>query len=128
MKADQLKNVNIGDELIVTHRGRNKGKIGIVRHLSTDTGFVWLEPKNCSFELSNKELKKYEIDKVKWYMFKYTQVNFIEKEIEPNRIIGWIVAESKQEAIDALEKMLEQMKLCDDDVDIVNMHIRKIDL
>lgn len=45
-----------------------------------------------------------------------------------NRIIGWIVAYSKQEAIDALEKMLENMKLCDNDVDVVNMCIRKEDL
>lgn len=45
-----------------------------------------------------------------------------------NRVIGWIVAESKQEAIDALEKMLENMKLCDDDVDMVNMHILKEEL
>lgn len=45
--------------------------------------------------------------------------------METNRVIGWIVAESKQEAIEALEKMLENMKLCDDDVDMVNMHILK---
>jgi len=48
--------------------------------------------------------------------------------MNPNRVIGWIVAMSKQEAIDALEKMLENMKLCDDDVDMVNMHIRKEEL
>jgi len=44
------------------------------------------------------------------------------------RIIGWIVAKSKQEGIDALEKMLADMKLVDEnDVDI-NMHIRKEEL
>jgi len=45
--------------------------------------------------------------------------------MKTNRVIGWIVAESKQEAIDALEKMLDNMKRCDDDVEMVNMHILK---
>ena len=45
-----------------------------------------------------------------------------------DRIIGWIVSTSKQEAVKALEKMLENMKLCDDDVDMVNMYILKEEL
>ena len=45
-----------------------------------------------------------------------------------NRVIGWGVAFSKQEAMDALAMMLERMKLCDDDVEMVNMHIQEDEL
>lgn len=45
-----------------------------------------------------------------------------------DHVIGWIVAYSKKEAIAALEKMLENMKLCDDDVDMVNMYILREEL
>jgi len=48
--------------------------------------------------------------------------------MERNRIIGWIAAHSKQEAIDALEQMRKDMELCDDDVDWVNMAIGTDDL
>lgn len=42
-----------------------------------------------------------------------------------NRVIGWVVAESKQEAIEALEKMLETANEIDEGVDSVNMHFVK---
>ena len=44
------------------------------------------------------------------------------------RLIGWIVAGSKEEAVKALEKMLDRMKLCDEDVDMVNMNIFRDEL
>ena len=40
-----------------------------------------------------------------------------------NRVVGWIVAFSKQEAIRALEVMMDNIKKCDDDVDMVNMYV-----
>lgn len=45
-----------------------------------------------------------------------------------NRVIGWVVAHSKQEAIKTIETMLDSMKRCDDDVDWVNMHITEEDI
>jgi len=45
-----------------------------------------------------------------------------------NRVIGWVVAESKQEAIEALEKMLDDARQCDDGATLINMHFLKEEL
>jgi hypothetical protein len=43
------------------------------------------------------------------------------------RVVGWIVAVSKQEAVYALEMMLEKAKQCDEDDNAINISVRKDD-
>jgi hypothetical protein len=42
-----------------------------------------------------------------------------------DKMLGWVVADSKQEAIKVLEYMLEQTKQLDNDIDVVNIYAKK---
>lgn len=53
MTRNEFHNIKIGDELVITTHGRNKGKRGIVREIKRDNDgpcIVYLEPVDCVFE------------------------------------------------------------------------------
>jgi hypothetical protein len=57
MTKDEFLNLRIGDTVVITNHGKNKGKMGIVDDIIRGgvfgLGCAYLEPFECEFEFSN---------------------------------------------------------------------------
>lgn len=53
MTRNEFRNIKIGEEIIITTHGKNKGKKGIVKEIRRDKDgpcIIYLEPVDCVFE------------------------------------------------------------------------------
>lgn len=56
MTKNEFNNLTIGDKVVITTHGKNRGKIGIVREIEKSEfgqDLAYLEPFECAFEFCN---------------------------------------------------------------------------
>jgi len=57
MTKQELLNLRIGNKVVITNHGKNKGKMGIVNDIIRGpfgAGMVYIEPIDCKFEFTHK--------------------------------------------------------------------------
>jgi len=60
MTKNEFNNLRIGDTVVVTNHGRNKGKMGTVRDIvrhDINEGAIYIEPIDCEFGFANSYRK-----------------------------------------------------------------------
>lgn len=81
MIKQEFKNLKIGDIVVITAHGKNKGKTGIVSEIYRDTlfgtGIAYLKPFKCEFGSSNKNAWRNK--KPGLYGFSYVSIDCLDR-------------------------------------------------
>ena len=60
MLKSEFNNLRMGDTVVITNHGRNKGKMGIVKNIvrhDVNEGTIYIEPIDCDFSFTNSYRK-----------------------------------------------------------------------
>lgn len=101
MTRHEFKSIKIGDTVMITQHGKNRGKLGTVKNIHGYT--LYLSPLDCEFEFTDKNYWGSWRFRNGLCGFNYVSLNYPEKE----RTISKINAKNKEEAIEAINLILD---------------------
>lgn len=114
----EFKNLQIGDVVIITSHGKNRGKMGIVREIRRRPqygGIAYLEPLNCEFEFSNIQTRQQNKDGFYWWQ--HTNIRYPEKDSKKKfyvsvffeTAVSWPTTNFNQKELAVIERYLKEL-------------------
>ena len=114
MTKNELKNLKIGDRVVITTHGKNQGKMGIVNGVY-DWG-AYLEPFQCEFEFSKSTHKL--TDENGNYGFNVGSIAYPKKQIKKEFYVctmfagdevSWSANNFTEKELDIIERFLSEL-------------------